>query len=153
VTYGHDSVDLPLTWLRAEEAACALIAARRPGLRKASFEFRATHHVLALTVMLADAAKLTGNVATHQARILQGLLADDVEWAVWCQGQLDDPAPELTVADTELASCAWRWLTHSRLLGGSFQEPCSPCAAVASFRGVGVALGVAQSRGVLEGSR
>jgi hypothetical protein len=150
VTDGHDSTDLPLTWLCAEDAACALIVARRPDWRRGSFEFRATQHVLALTGVLGYVVKVNGKFAAHETRILRRLLADDVEWAVWCQGQLDEPAPGLMAADIERARRVWRWLTRSRLLAGSFQEPCAPCPAVASFRGVGVTLGVALSRGVLE---
>jgi hypothetical protein len=149
VTDSNDSTDLPLTWLCVAEAACALIAERRPDWREASFEFRATQHVLALTGVLADITKVDGNFAVRDTRILR-LLADDVEWAVWCQGQLDKPAPGLAVADTDRARNAWHWLTHSRLLVGSFQEPCSPCPAMASFRGVGVTLGVALSRVVID---
>jgi hypothetical protein len=150
VTDSHDATDVPLAWLCAEEAACALIAARRPGWFRASFEFRATQHVLALTGVLADTAEVTGNFPARDARIIRRLLADDVEWAVWCRGQLDKPAPGVTLADIDMARSAWRWLTNSRLLAGSFQEPCSLCPPVASFRGVGVALGVALSRGVLD---
>jgi hypothetical protein len=150
VTDSQDSTDVPLAWLCSEEAACALIAVRRPDWFRASFEFRATQHVLALTRVLANTAEVNGNFPARGARILRRLLADDVEWAVWCRGQLDKPAPGLTLADIDMARNAWRWLTHSRLLAGSFQGPCSLCPAVASFRGVGVALGVALSRGVLE---
>jgi hypothetical protein len=150
VTDRHDSTDVPLSWLCAEEAACALIVARRPGWFRASFEFRATQHVLALTGMLADTAEVNGNFPARDKPILRRLLADDVEWAVWCRGQLDKPAPGLTLADIYMARNAWRWLSTSRLLAGSFQESCSLFPAAALFRGVGVALGVALSRGVLE---
>jgi hypothetical protein len=141
---------MPLTWLCAEEAAYRLIAARRADWPIASFEFRATQHVLALTGVLADITMVRRNLAAPDTRILRSLLADDVEWAVWCQGQLDKPAPGLTVADADRARNAWRWLSRSRLLAGSFEEPCSPCRAVASLRGVGVTLGVALSRVVLD---
>ena len=150
MTDSHDSTDVPLAWLCAEEAACALIAARRPGWFRASFEFRATQHVLALTGVLADTAEVNGNFPARDTRILRRLLSDDVEWAVWCRGQLDRPAPGLTLADIDMAGNAWRWLSNSRLLAGSFQEQCSLFPAVAFSRGVGVALGVALSRGVLE---
>jgi hypothetical protein len=150
VTDSHDSTDVPLAWLCAEEAACELIAARRPGWLRASFEFRATQHVLALTGVLADTAEVNRNYPARDTRILRLLLADDVEWAVWCRGQLDKPAPGLTLADVAMARNAWRRLTNSRLLAGSFQEPCSLFPAASFFRGVGVALGVALSRGVLE---
>jgi hypothetical protein len=146
----HGSTDVPLTWLCAEEAACALIAARRPGWGSASFEFRATQHVLALTGVLADAAKVSGDFPAHDTRVLRRLLADDVEWAVWCRSHLDKPAHGLTIADANMARNAWCWLTNSRLLAGSFQEPCSLCPEVTSFRGVGVTLGVALSRALLE---
>jgi hypothetical protein len=76
-------------------------------------------HVLALTGVLADAAKVNGDFPAGDRRILQHQLADDVEWAVWRRGQLDNLANELTIADADMARNAWRWLTNSRLLAGS----------------------------------
>jgi hypothetical protein len=133
----------------AEASACALITARRPDWRQASFEFCSTQHVLALTMMLADADRVTGIIRTADMRIAH-LLADDVEWAIWCQWQLDHPARGLTVADTSGGRAAWRWLTCSRLLAGSLHELCPACAATPSSAGVGIALGVALGRGVIE---
>ncbi len=141
---------MPAGWLRGQDTAYALITRAGLAWPRASFEFRSTHDVLALTVMLAGIAGSRSVPTADELRFVRHLLADDVEWAVWCQGGLDRPAPGLSIADIGMAGAAWRWLTRSRLLGGAFQDPCTPCATVASLHGVGVSLGVAEARRVID---
>ncbi|SRR5712691_2761622 len=127
-----------------------LTGASEPGWRESFFEHRAAHEVLALTLMLSGVAATAHSLAASDRRDLQRLLADDVGWAVWCQGRLDHPPDGLTGADIEMARSAWRWLARSRLLGGSLLGGGSlpgVCArGVAPCPGMGVQLGVAKAQ-------
>jgi hypothetical protein len=138
----------PLAWLSAQDISLALIMATEPAWPRASFEHRAVHDVLALTLMLGGTAGIARGPAASDLRVLRRLLANDVEWAVWCQDSLDHPPTLLTVADTEMARSAWRWLARSRLLEGSIQ--CMRLPGVASCPGMGVPSGVAAARRVLD---
>ena len=121
-----------------------MITASEPGWRESCFEHRAAHEVLALTLMLSGVAATAHRLAASDRRDLQRLLADDVGWAVWCQGRLDHPPDGLTGADIEMARSAWRWLARSKLLGGSLLGVCAP--GVESCPGMGVPLGVAKAQ-------
>jgi hypothetical protein len=142
VTFQLEPVDVPVAWLWAQDTASALITASGRDWPRASFELRATHDVLALTIILAGLTGSAAHPTDCDLGVLGDLLADDVAWAVWCQGRLDNPEPVLIAADADMARSAWLWLTRSKLLGGEFQD---------SFNGVGVSLGVTEARGVLEG--
>jgi len=141
---GSDPPDRPLPWPCAQENALALLTVGESRWPRASFEHRAAHEVLALTLMLSGTAAMGHALAVSDRANLQRLLADDVGWAVWCQGSLDHPPSGLTAADIEMARSAWSWLTHSRLLGGYLPDICSQGVAVCP--GMGVALGVAMAR-------
>jgi hypothetical protein len=142
----HRPVRVPVAWLCAQDSASALIAAGGHGWPRSSFESRAAHDVLALTVLLTGFGRTGGLPAPFELGVLQRLLMDDVEWAVWCQSVLDGGAPGLTEADVTAAGAAWQWLSHGRLLGGTLVDLCSPCDPVSSLHGVGVSVGVAEAR-------
>ncbi|WP_331747820.1 hypothetical protein OIA45_48190 (plasmid) [Streptomyces chartreusis] len=110
---------------------------------QASFEYRATHDVLALSVLLA----CPNPVGQGDRRALRALVDNDVEWALWCESQLTCGALALSSPDLALAGAAWRWLANSRLLGGSFHV--QACQETATRSGVGVSVGVTQARRLL----
>ncbi len=144
----HQPVRVPVAWLCAQDSASAIIAAGGQGWSRSSFESRATHDVLALTALLTGFGRTGGLPTPFELGVLQRLLMDDVEWAVWCQSSLNAgaPAPGLTEVDVTAAGAAWQWLTHGRLLSGTLLDPCSPCDTVSSLHGVGVCVGVAEAR-------
>jgi|HubBroStandDraft_6_1064221.scaffolds.fasta_scaffold11124_4 hypothetical protein len=146
--FRHELPEPPLAWFSARDISLALIMATEPAWPRASFEHRAAHDVLALTLMLGGTAGIARGPAASDLRRLQRLLADDVEWAAWCQGSLDRPPVGPTVADTEMACSAWRWLARSRLLEGSIQ--CIRLPGVAFCSGMGVPSGAAAARRVLD---
>jgi hypothetical protein len=141
---GSEPPEPPLSWLCAQENALTLITLGESRWGKASFEHRAAHEVLALTLVLSGTAAMGHGLAASDRANLLRLLADDVEWAVWCQGSLDHPPSELTASDIEMSRAAWSWLTHSRLVAGSLPDICSRGVAVCP--GIGMALGVAMAR-------
>ncbi|MFC8277547.1 hypothetical protein ACFUJR_34430 [Streptomyces sp. NPDC057271] len=134
-----------MAWLCAQESARILIEEGGVSWPQASFEYRATHDVLALSVLLArlDAE----DELQLERRALRGLLDNDVEWATWCESRLMCGASALSLPDLAVAGAAWRWLAGSRLLGGSLQA--QVCQETAMCRGVGVSVGVTQARRLL----
>jgi hypothetical protein len=148
LTSGHEPPappEPPMAWLCAQDNALALITAGAPGLATASFERRAASDVLALTLMLGGAAA-PGRVWSGASGV-QELLADDVEWALWCQARLDQPPAGLLAADLEMARSAWRWLEHSRLLPGPNLRIYPSGMALP---GIGVSMGVAIARRIAD---
>lgn len=135
---------IPLLWLCAQDTARVLIEEGGPSWPQASFEYRATHDVLALSVLLA----CPGSEEELERRALRRLVDNDVEWAMWCESRLTCGAPALSSPDLAVASAAWQWLAGSRLLGGSFQV--QVCQETAMCRGVGVSVGVTQARRLLD---
>lgn len=115
---------------------------------QASFEYRATHDVLALSVLLARLE--SEGEPQLEWRALRGLLDNDVEWALWCESQLMCGASAFRSPDLVVASSAWRWLAGSRLLGGSLQAQVRQ--EMTMCRGVGVSVGVTQARCLLDKS-
>ncbi|MFJ7098837.1 hypothetical protein ACIQWL_53585 [Streptomyces mirabilis] len=147
----HDDVrEVPVAWLRAQDGASRLIAHSGARWPQASFEYRAVHDVLALTLLFAGRDAPLLNVSQAQPGVLRTLVADDVEWAVWCQGCLDPGVSDLPRADKELATRAFRYLAASRLLGGSLDEALDIRTVTATFRGAGVGVGVALAQRVLD---
>ncbi len=142
----HQPLRVPLAWLCAQDSASALIAAGGQGWPRSSFEARALNDVLALTILLAGFGQTGGLPTPFELGVLQRLLMDDVEWAVWCQSALNTGTPGLTDVDATAAGAAWQWLTHGRLLGGTLLSPCSPRGTVSCFHGVAVSVGVVEAR-------
>ncbi|MEV0186105.1 hypothetical protein AB0I54_43755 [Streptomyces sp. NPDC050625] len=145
-----DAVEVPAAWLRAQDGASWLITHSGACWPQASFEYRSVHDVLALTLLFAGRDTPLLNVNQTQPGALRTLVADDVEWAVWCQGCLDPGVPDLLRADKELATRAFRYLAASRLLGGSLDEALDIRAVIAASRAAGVSVGVALAQRVLD---
>ncbi|MFG2526015.1 hypothetical protein [Streptomyces sp. NPDC048527] len=101
------------------------------------------HDVLALTLLFSGSGS--------RLEPLRALLADDVEWTVWCQGRLDHGAG-LQSQDAEQAARTLNWLAGSRLVGGSFFDEGCRCTVDETRSGAGVGAGVALARWLLDAS-
>ncbi|WP_331764692.1 hypothetical protein [Streptomyces anthocyanicus] len=139
---------MPLAWLCAQDSASRLLADSQAPWPQASFEYRAVHDVLALTLLFTCPLEALLAFSPEDFDAAHTLVTDDVEWAVWCQGRLDDG--DLSPADRELAASTFRWLAASRLLGGSLDEIRGICTATAACRGAGVSVGVTLARRALD---
>ncbi|GJF35087.1 hypothetical protein KNE206_77870 [Kitasatospora sp. NE20-6] len=154
VTAAGGVEDVPLAWLCAQEAARRLIAAGTASWPRASFEYRATHDVLALTLILEGVTASFFGPTSHEIADLLVRLEDDVAWALWCQAELGSTgAAVLSRSDRAFAVATLRWLVSSRLLAGSFQDSDDPCGASAKCHGVGLSTGVAQAYRLLDEQR
>jgi hypothetical protein len=91
---------VPLAWFTAEQAAHDLIAGRMP---TATFEYRATRDVLALTIFLLPWPPRNDH--------MRDCLGDG--WQEWCQAKL---AEHQECPDLHFAQATLRWL-RQRLLG------------------------------------
>lgn len=141
-----DVAEVPVAWLCAQDGASQLLAQSGVSWPPASFEYRAAHDVLALTLLFARRSGAGLELSPGKIGLLRALVADDVEWAVWCQARLNLCPPGLPRADRHLAVRAFRWLAASRLLGGSLSDVVGACTATANCRGAGVSVGVALAR-------
>ncbi|MGW2562289.1 hypothetical protein ACWCXB_24130 [Streptomyces sp. NPDC001514] len=146
---GERAADVPMAWLCAQEAASRLLAPSGAYRPQASFEYRAAHDVLALTLLFRGRDSVPSESPAGR-RELRTLVADDVAWAVWCQARLGPGSPDLSCADRDLAGRAWGRLTASRLLGGSLDDALGACANTATCRGAGVSVGLAVARQLLD---
>lgn len=142
---GGDIAEVPLAWLCAEDSASRLLVCSQAPWSQASFEYRAAHDVLALTLVFTCPPGPPADLGTPHA-----LLADDTEWALWCHARLDTGLCSLQPADKRLAVRAFRGLTSSRLVGGSLDQTLEACAVTVVGRGAGVSVGVASARRVLD---
>ncbi|MFJ4633976.1 hypothetical protein [Streptomyces sp. NPDC088847] len=143
---------VPAAWRCAQETARILID--EGGLRwpRASFGYRATHAVLALSVLLACPSS-GKKLNEKELSVLQMLVNDDVEWAVWCEGRLGLRASHFASPDLIVATSEWQWLANSHLLRGSFPETVQACQETLMRRGVGVNIGVTHARRLLDAHR
>jgi hypothetical protein len=109
-----DDSEVPVAWLSAETGAEDLIALSAGRVSPATFEFRATRDVLALTLFLT--AGTSGvRVSTDRLHLLHRQLAVTTQWLVWCQaGLLGTGAAG--GEDLRMARSTWRWLERGRLL-------------------------------------
>jgi hypothetical protein len=96
------AAEVPLAWFTAEQTAHELIAGRLP---MATFEYRATRDVLALTIYLLPEPARPDMIRDH---LIHG-------WPAWCQSRL---AEHPACLDLTFARAARRWL-RQRLLGSS----------------------------------
>ncbi|MFK0223869.1 hypothetical protein ACIQWN_37530 [Streptomyces vinaceus] len=136
--------DMSLSWLCAQETARIFIEEDGTFAPEASFEYRATHDVLALSVLLS----CSSSAEQGERRAVRGLVDNDVEWALWCENRLMRGALTLSPTDLALAIAAWQWLAGSRLIGGTFHlQECRPTAMLS---GVGVTVGVTEARRLLD---
>ncbi|MEV2235403.1 hypothetical protein AB0H69_43550 [Streptomyces phaeochromogenes] len=138
---------MPLAWLCAQDSARRLLAHSQAPWPQASFEYRAPHDVLALTLLFTCPLEVLLAFSPGGFDAAHALVTDDVEWAVWCQGRLD--VGDVSPADRELAARTFRWLAASRLLGGSLDEARGICTATGTCRGAGVSVGVTLARRAL----
>lgn len=121
--------------------ASRLLAQSGRGWSQASFEYRAVHDVLALTLLFTcqGAPQLESSHAWLDTVTV--LTTHDVEWAVWCQERLDGD-PRLADVDKELATDAFRSLAASRLVGGLLDETLDALMVIPTYPGVGLSIGV-----------
>ncbi|MFJ2478594.1 hypothetical protein ACIOWI_37810 [Streptomyces sp. NPDC087659] len=145
-----DVAEVPLVWLSAQDGASRLLAHSQACWPQASFEYRAVHDVLALTLLCTCPVEALPGFSSTELGALRALVEDDVEWAVWCQGRLDAGTWDLPPADRILAGRAFHRLSAGRLLAGSVDEALGICAATAAYRGAGVRLGVTLARRLLD---
>ncbi|MGW1561939.1 hypothetical protein ACWCQ1_36210 [Streptomyces sp. NPDC002144] len=138
---------MPLAWLCAQDSASRLLTHSQEPWPQASFEYRAVHDVLALTLLFTCPLEALLAFSPADFEAAHALVTDDVEWAVWCQARLD--TGDLPPADREPAARTFRWLAASRLLGGSLDEARGICVSTATYRGAGVTAGVTLARRVL----
>jgi hypothetical protein len=141
--------EVPLAWLCAQDSASQLLAHSQAPWPQASFEYRAAHEVLALTLLFSCPSEALPGFSPAGLGTLRALVTDDVEWALWCHATLDVGACGMSSADRKVADSAFRWLTSSRLLGGSLDEALGVCTATATCRGSGVSVGVMLARRAL----
>ncbi|MFH8533784.1 hypothetical protein ACH4GE_35855 [Streptomyces tendae] len=140
---------MPLAWLCAQDGAGRLLARSQAPWRLPSFEYRATHHVLALTLLLTCPSEALPGLGGADAGTLRTLVSDDVEWALWCHTTLTTGTGGLSSADRVAADGAFHWLTSSRLLGGSLDDALGAWTATATRLGAGVGVGVMLARRAL----
>jgi hypothetical protein len=138
---------VPITWPCAQRTAARLIeqASTSPPVT-ASFEYRATHDVLAVTILLASAATAAKDPCDDQLRAMKALLEHDVEWALWCSDVLSQAPVHLSVTDLGPAISAWTWLTRTCLLSESLSHGPGACTVAATHPGAGLSIGVALAR-------
>lgn len=145
-----DALQVPVCWLWAEKAAGDLIAASDVAVSPATFEFRTTRDVLALTLFLADLDRSSGEVPADCLELIRDHLAVTLNWLRWCQSGLDAAAHVVASAtDMRLARDTWRWLRRGRLLAGpaltdaTCEHHASPMVATA------ICVGLSRARHIL----
>jgi len=135
---------VPITWPCAQHTAAGLIVQASTSPQTPSrFEYRATHDVLALTILLTSADAPAKKSWDDQLRVMMALLEYDVEWALWCSGLLLRAPACLSASDLGAASSAWTWLTRSRLLSGSLSHRLGASTGTETHPGSGLTIGVA----------
>jgi hypothetical protein len=137
---------VPYIWPSARRTAALLIErawASPPAA--ASFEYRATHDVLALTVLLTEFGNTGAEHRHDRLCMVMGRLEYDLEWALWCSDQLARAPARLAATDLDEAVAAWKWLTHSRLLHGSLARRPATYTGTTTRAGAGVSVGVAHA--------
>lgn len=113
-----ESSDVPIGWFTAEQAARSLITRSGGGLALATFDYRATSDVLALTSLLAGIDIPAADLPISSVRRIGAYLAADQSWAAWCQAALAQPPTTIAGADVRFARRSWGRLIGSELLGG-----------------------------------
>jgi hypothetical protein len=118
-----NALEIPIAWLWAEKAAEDLIMATEEAAAPATFEFRATRDVLALTLFLASTNRSPVDPPAGSLALIRDYLAVTPRWLVWCQSFLASPDPAAGT-DASLARNAWRWLERGRLLAAVDSHAC-----------------------------
>jgi hypothetical protein len=147
----HDELgEVPVAWLCAQDGAERLLAGSTACRAVGAFEYRAVHDVLSLTLLFSGRLPTARAFSPGELRLLRALVADDVEWALWCQGRLALGVPELPRADRDLAVRALGRLAAGRPPGGLPPDTPAVCAFAATLPGAGVWVGMALARQVLD---
>src|SRR3954447_20967438 len=76
--------DVPVGWFAVEQAAEILITSAGKAMSAATFQFRATRDVLALTLLLAGFTDPIVDLPRRQLRLVRDLLSVDQRWQLWC---------------------------------------------------------------------
>jgi len=115
---GAATTTVPIGWFSAERAAQDLITYVDGEVAVATFEYRATSDVLALTWSLAEIETSPAADPITPIRRLRAHLTNERHWRAWCHARLLRPPAALTHADLRLASQAWSRLVRRGLLAG-----------------------------------
>lgn len=144
-----EDVDMPMAWLWAEQTAENLIAHADGSVSPATFGFRATRDVLALTLLLTGIAHQAGGISTSQLELIRDHLSVDTRWSAWCQSRLDGTGTVTTSTDLDFARDAWHWLARSRMLPAP--EGADPlCAEILAVSpGAGCGIGLQEARRII----
>jgi len=140
-------VGVPIVWLWAEQTAEDLIVASDGPVSPATFEFRATRDVLALTLFLTGVAARSA-VSTRHLAVIRNRLSVTSEWMAWCASRLDGQGVSTDAANLCLARNAWLWLRRSRLLDAAALTATACCDTVTST-GAGCCLGLHHARRIV----
>lgn len=113
--------DMPLVWWNAEQTAEDVISSSSLNFPPATFEFRVTRDVLALTFLGAGlSGRSLGNrgFSDPDLHVVQGYLRDDEAWMDWILTALARAGMNHRIdpMDLHAAHSTWRWLAHSRIL-------------------------------------
>jgi len=141
---GNHDLNVPMAWLCAEFTAENLIASAEGTIAPATFEFRATRDVLALTILFSGGIHGPGDLSAGQLGILRNRLVAGQRWLAWCEAQFD--VHTMASTDLGLARKAFRWLARCRTLPTP-QHPSLACAEpTIAGPGAGCQVGVQQAR-------
>jgi hypothetical protein len=148
-----EDVDVPIGWWWAEHVAEDLIAAHEGPVSPATFQFRATRDVLALTLFLTGTAGKADDLPASYLELIADRLCDAADWLAWCRSRLGRQVAATGVADADLAFArnAWRWLGRSRMLAGLDVAGRGCDDALASCLGAGCRIGLHQARRIVGG--
>jgi len=118
--------DIPIVWLSLEDAADNLILSAYGRISNATFDYRATRDVLALSLLLNGH---TWGAPSHETlKSMRPYLTDGSRWWHWCSSNLEFALAALSPAETDLARNAVRWLTGARMLIDSTPSPACACS-------------------------
>src|SRR3954468_22480646 len=101
ISEGKDG-GVPVGWFAVEHAAEILIGSTGTAMSPATFQFRATRDVLALTLLLAGITGPADGLSRPQLGLVRDLLADDQQWQAWCRTGLLSASPVMGHADLRL---------------------------------------------------
>jgi hypothetical protein len=112
------STTVPICWYAAEQAALDLVTRVDGEAAVATFEYRATSDVLALTWTLAEIAIPSATDPIPSIRQLYAHLSSERQWLAWSHARLLRPPAGLAQTDLWLADQAWSRLIRGGLLAG-----------------------------------
>jgi hypothetical protein len=83
-----NALEVPIFWLRAEKTAEDLIMASEGVASPATFEYRTTRDVLALTIFLVDLDQWSTEVPIGHLKLIRDHLAIPPQWLEWSRSRL-----------------------------------------------------------------